>query len=100
MANGAPRAHHGDTNAHRHPALDHDQAIDPATPGVAPVSWLGQLRAWRSLALAGVHLASANICHTTPMPYLTWASEAGTLRPWSTTAVCFPSAEEHDTDAT
>src|SRR5262245_2431582 len=32
MANGAPRAHHGDTDAHRHPALDHAQAIDPAVP--------------------------------------------------------------------
>src|SRR5215471_6133829 len=32
MANGAPRAHHGDTDAHRHPALDHDQALDLAIP--------------------------------------------------------------------
>ena len=47
-----------------------------------------------------IMLPSAQFCHTTPMPYLTQASEAGTLRPWSTTAVCSPSAEEHDTDAT
>ena len=41
-----------------------------------------------------------HICNTPSRPYLTLACEAGTLRPWSTTAVCFPSAEEHDTDAT
>src|SRR5262245_329620 len=40
------------------------------------------------------------ILHTVPMPYLTRASKAGTLRPWLTTAACFPSVEEHDTDAT
>jgi len=33
-------------------------------------------------ALSGlVALLFAQICHTTPMPYLTRASEAGTLRP-------------------
>jgi hypothetical protein len=37
---------------------------------------------------------------TTPMPYLTRASEAGTLRISSTIAVGSPSTEEHDTDAT
>ena len=47
-----------------------------------------------------LQLLFAQICHTTPMPYLTRASEAGTLRPWSITTVGFPSAEEHDTDAT
>src|SRR5262249_410809 len=45
-----------------------------------------------------IHIAQ--ICHTTPMLYLTRTSEAGTLRLWSTTVVCSPSAEEPDTDAT
>src|SRR4029434_4153429 len=45
-------------------------------------------------------ISFAQICHTTPMPYLTRAREVGTLRPWLTTAVGSPSAEEYNTDAT
>src|SRR5262249_39250545 len=59
MANGAPCAHHGDTDAHRHPALDHDQAIDPAIPRHRSRLMAGAAPCQRSLALAGVHLA----CH-------------------------------------
>ena len=46
------------------------------------------------------HTGKVHIYNTPSSPSLPRAREAGTLRPWATTAVGFSSTEEHDTDAT